>query len=106
MTTGLSDYLAPLPLVAVLRGITPSEIDAVGSALLLSGFLFDVANMPIVLRTFTYIVPARYYITVTRGIFLKGVGLESLWPQGISMVVFAIVGLSLAAAAFKKRIAA
>jgi ABC-2 type transport system permease protein len=75
-------------------------------ALLLSGFLFDIANMPIVLRAFTTIVPARYYITVTRGIFLKDVGLESLWPQGISMVIFAIVGLSLAAAAFKKRIAA
>ncbi|MGH7468274.1 MAG: ABC transporter permease [Longimicrobiales bacterium] len=74
-------------------------------ALLLSGFLFDIASMPIVLRTFTYIVPARYYIAVTRGVFLKGVGLDALWVQGISMVVFATVGLALAAAAFRKRIA-
>jgi ABC-2 type transport system permease protein len=74
-------------------------------ALLLSGFLFDIANMPIVLRAITYVIPARYFITVTRGIFLKGVGLEALWVQGISMVIFAVVGLALAAAAFKKRIA-
>ncbi len=74
-------------------------------ALLLSGFLFDIANMPVVLRAITYIVPARYYIAVTRGIFLKGVGLEALWVQGISMVIFAAVGLALAAVAFKKRIA-
>jgi ABC-2 type transport system permease protein len=73
-------------------------------ALLLSGFLFDVANMPVVLRAVTFIVPARYYIAVTRGIFLKGVGLEALWPQAISMLVFATVGLGLAAGAFRKRI--
>lgn len=75
-------------------------------ALLLSGFLFDIANMPVVLRAITYIVPAKYYIAVTRGIFLKGVGLEALWVQGLSMVVFATVGLALAAGAFQKRISA
>ena len=74
-------------------------------ALLLSGFLFDIASMPIVLRAITLIVPARYYIAVTRGVFLKGVGLEALWVQAISMIIFATVGLALAAGAFKKRIA-
>ncbi len=75
-------------------------------ALLLSGFLFDIASMPVVLRAITFIVPARYYIAVTRGVFLKGVGLEALWVQGLSMVIFATVGLGLASVAFKKRIAA
>jgi ABC-2 type transport system permease protein len=75
-------------------------------ALLLSGFLFDIASMPIVLRAITVVVPARYYIAVTRGVFLKGVGLEALWVQGVSMVLFATVGLGLAAVAFRKRIAA
>jgi drug efflux transport system permease protein len=75
-------------------------------ALLLSGFLFDIASMPFVLRAITVVVPARYYIAVTRGVFLKGVGLEALWVQGVSMVLFATVGLGLAAAAFRKRIAA
>lgn len=74
-------------------------------ALLLSGFLFDIASMPAVLRAITYIVPARYYITVTRGVFLKGVGPETLWIQGIFMAVFATVGLGLATRFFRKELA-
>lgn len=74
-------------------------------ALLLSGFLFDIAGMPRVLQALTYIIPARYYIAVTRGVFLKGVGVEALWIQGVFMVAFAAVGLGLATAAFRKRIA-
>lgn len=74
-------------------------------ALLLSGFLFDIGAMPAPLQAFTYIVPARYYIGVTRGVFLKGVGMEALWVQAISMVIFATVGIGLAAMNFRKRIA-
>lgn len=74
-------------------------------ALLLSGFIFDIASMPRALQIFTYIIPARYFVSVTRGIFLKGVGLEALWVQGLSMIVFAAAGVGLAALAFRKRIA-
>jgi len=74
-------------------------------ALLLSGFLFDIASMPVVLRAVSFIVPAKYYIAVTRGVFLKGVGIEALWVQAFSMVVFATVGIALAVGAFNKRIA-
>jgi ABC-2 type transport system permease protein len=74
-------------------------------ALLLSGFLFDIASMPAVLRAVTYVVPARYYIDVTRGVFLKGVGVDALWVQALSMVIFATVGIALAATAFRKQIA-
>jgi ABC-2 type transport system permease protein len=73
-------------------------------ALLLSGFLFDIASMPGALRAITYIVPAKYYIAVTRGVFLKGVGLDALWVQGVSMVAFATLGIGLATVAFRKRI--
>jgi len=75
-------------------------------ALLLSGFIFDVGGMPVVLRAISRIVPARYYIAVTRGIFLKGVGVEVLWVQGLSMIIFAAVGIGAATAAFRKRISA
>jgi ABC-2 type transport system permease protein len=74
-------------------------------ALLLSGFLFDIGAMPVVLRAVTYIVPARYFVAVTRGILLKGVGIEVLWVQALFMVGFATLGLGLATLAFKKRIA-
>ncbi len=73
-------------------------------AILLSGFLFDIASMPRALRLFTYVIPARYYITVTRGIFLKGVGAGVLWAQALSMILFAAIGLGLATYAFRKEI--
>ena len=73
-------------------------------ALLLSGFLFDIAGMPLVLRGITYLIPARYFVVVTRGVLLKGVGLGALWPQAVAMLIFAIVGLTLATRVFKKEI--
>lgn len=75
-------------------------------ALLLSGFLFDIRSMPPLLKAVTYIVPAKYYIAVTRGILLKGVGLDVLWLKGVSMIIFAVVGLGLATLSFRKRIQA
>jgi ABC-2 type transport system permease protein len=75
-------------------------------ALLLSGFLFDIEAMPKILYGISHIVPARYYIAVTRGIFLKGVGVHVLWVQGLSMIIFATVGIGAATLAFRKRIAA
>ncbi len=74
-------------------------------AILLSGFLFDVASMPVVLQAVTFVVPAKYFIAVTRGVFLKGVGLDALCIQALSMLVFATIGLGLAVAAFRKQIA-
>ncbi|MDE0082338.1 MAG: ABC transporter permease [Gammaproteobacteria bacterium] len=73
-------------------------------ALLLSGFMFDIASMPRALQGVTFVVPARYFVTVTRGIFLKGVGPEVLWPQAILMAGFAALGLALATAVFRKEL--
>jgi ABC-2 type transport system permease protein len=73
-------------------------------ALLLSGFLFDIAGMPLVLQGITYLIPARYFVVVTRGVLLKGVGAGVLWPQAAFMLAFAIVGLALATKVFKKEI--
>lgn len=73
-------------------------------AVLLSGFLYDIASMPVALQGVTYLVPARYFVTVTRGIFLKGVGASVLWPQGLLMLGFAVLGLGLATVFFRKEI--
>jgi ABC-2 type transport system permease protein len=75
-------------------------------AVLLSGFMFDIASMPAVLRGLTFLVPARYYVTVTRGIFLKGVGAEVLWAQAAFMLAYAALGLALATRAFRKELQA
>ncbi|MFQ5746898.1 MAG: ABC transporter permease [Gemmatimonadota bacterium] len=74
-------------------------------ALLLSGFIFAIANMPTVLRIVSYIIPARYFVTVTRGIFLKGIGLETLWLPALGLTLFSVVGIGLATASFRKEIA-
>jgi ABC-2 type transport system permease protein len=71
-------------------------------AFLLSGFMFDVNVMPRVLQLISYLIPARYFLVVTRGVFLKGVGVEVLHVQGLLMIAFAVVGLFLATRAFKK----
>jgi ABC-2 type transport system permease protein len=73
-------------------------------ALLLSGFLYDIASMPRILQAITFLVPARYYIAVTRGILLKGVGLGVLWPQAVFMMAYAALGLGLAVRFFRKEL--
>jgi ABC-2 type transport system permease protein len=73
-------------------------------AILLSGFMFSISTMPVFLQVVTYAVPARYFVTVTKGIFLKGVGPSVLWAEGVAMIIFATVGLSLAIRAFKKEL--
>ena len=52
-------------------------------AFLLSGFLYAIENMPVPIQVITHIVPARYFITIVRGIFLKGIGLQLLWGQAL-----------------------
>ncbi len=74
-------------------------------AMLLSGFLFEIEAMPPVLQAVTYLVPARYYVVVARGIMLKGVGPSVLWVQSVFMIVFAVLGLALAARVFRKEVA-
>ena len=74
-------------------------------AFLLSGFMFTIEVMPRPLQAVTYLVPARYFLVVTRGIFLKGVGLEVLWREALLMVLFAATGLALAVRNFRKEIA-
>jgi ABC-2 type transport system permease protein len=74
-------------------------------AFLLSGFMYSISVMPTALQGVTYLVPARYFLVVTRGIFLKGVGVEVLAAQGLLMIAFAAVGLTAATLVFRKEIA-
>ncbi len=74
-------------------------------SVLLSGLMFDLTSMPLPLRVISTVVPARYFVVVLRGIFLKGVGLSVLWPQAAAMVAYAVIGIGLAVNAFKKEIA-
>jgi ABC-2 type transport system permease protein len=72
--------------------------------MLLSGFIFPIASMPEPMQYLTYVIPLRYFLVIIRGIFLKGVGLEVLWPQALAMLTFGVVVLSLSALRFQKRL--
>jgi ABC-2 type transport system permease protein len=74
-------------------------------AFLLSGFMYAIDVMPRALQLITYLVPARYFLVVTRGIFLKGVGVSVLHVEGLLMIAFAVIGLGAAIAAFRKELA-
>jgi ABC-2 type transport system permease protein len=73
-------------------------------AFLLSGFMFAIDVMPPPLQAISLLVPARYFLVVTRGIFLKGVGADVLWVQAALMVGFAAIGVGLAVRAFRKEL--
>lgn len=73
-------------------------------AFLLSGFIFSIANMPRVFQLVTYIVPARYYVTILKGIFMKGVGLSILVGDALLLGVYGIVVFVAANKRFQKRI--
>ncbi len=71
-------------------------------AITLSGFGFPISSMPAALQWLTYLDPLRYYLVVLRGTFLKGIGMDRLWPQFAGMAAFAVVTLAVAAARFRK----
>jgi ABC-2 type transport system permease protein len=70
----------------------------------LSGFIFPIENMPETVQWLTFAVPLRYFLVIVRGIFLKGVGFDVLWPQFAALGAWGVVVLSLAAARSRKRV--
>ena len=72
--------------------------------MLLSGFIFPIASMPEPMQYITYLIPLRYFLVIIRGIFLKGVGIEVLWPQALALLGFGVVLLFLSALRFQKRL--
>jgi ABC-2 type transport system permease protein len=71
--------------------------------LMLSGFIFPIASMPVVLRGITYVVPARYFLVALRGIVLKGVDLTTIWIDLVAMAIYATVVLMLASVRLRRQ---
>jgi ABC-2 type transport system permease protein len=71
-------------------------------AMLLSGFAFPIANMPEPVQWLTLFDPLRYFLVIVRAIFLKGVGMDILWPQMLALAVMGVLMLSLASKRFHK----
>ena len=69
---------------------------------LLSGFAYPIANMPQVIQWFTFVNPLRYFMVVVRSLFLKGVGVEVLWPQLVPLIIMGILVITFSALRFRK----
>lgn len=72
---------------------------------LLSGMIFPIASMPAWLRPVTYIVPARWFIIIARGVMLEGVGLVNLWVETGVLLLMTVVLLVAAVRSFDARLA-
>lgn len=73
-------------------------------AFMLSGFTFPIRNMPEAIQWLTYINPMRYFMEIVRGVFLKGSGVDILWPHLLALAVFGTAILLLSANRFRKRL--
>ena len=68
-----------------------SMISSFLPAFLLSGFIYAIETMPPVIRAISYVTPSRYFVTVLKGVFLKGVGIRVLWTEVAFLMVYAVI---------------
>lgn len=80
----LISAIARQQLMAYQMGLFSSFLPA----FLLSGFVYSIENMPPVIQVITHIFPARYFVSILKGIFLKGVGFEVLWAEVLFLVAY------------------
>ncbi len=112
MVTSTFFLIGALGLGMFISAITRSQLLAAQVAMivtflpafLLSGFMYSIEVMPRGLQAVTLLIPARHFVGVTRGIFLKGVGAGVLYPPALLMVAFAVLGLFLSIRVFRKEI--
>lgn len=81
-----------------------ATISSVLPAMLLSGFIFPIENLPPPLKVISAVIPARYFVATLRGVLLRGNGLDVLWPQLLALATFALLVLALATRRFQRRL--
>jgi len=79
--------------IAIVAGFLPT--------LILSGFVFAIENMPLPIQLITYLVPGRYFISILRGIYLKGIGMEILWVDALFLAIYTLIMVTRAHKKFK-----
>jgi ABC-2 type transport system permease protein len=97
----LISSIAKNQLMAFQMGIISSFLPS----FLLSGFIYAIDNMPAVIQAVTYIIAPRYFVTILKGIFLKGVGVEALWPQVLFLLAYAVVVFTFATRKLRGKLA-
>jgi ABC-2 type transport system permease protein len=74
-------------------------------ALILSGFMYAISNMPKFLQIISQVIPAKYFVSIMRGVFLRGVGLDVLWIPLLGLSVYGAAVIALSVRTFKKELA-
>lgn len=72
---------------------------------ILSGFVFPIRNMPLIIQIITYLIPARYFLVALRAIILKGAGLSAFWDQVLFLIIYATIMLGISSLRMKKVLA-
>jgi ABC-2 type transport system permease protein len=72
--------------------------------IILSGFIFPIENMPVVLQWVSHIIPARWFISIIRGIMLKGVGISFLWKETLILIGMTLFFVAMSVKKFKVRL--
>jgi len=88
-------------LVAYQLGMLSSFLPA----FILSGFIFAIENMPAVIQVFTYVFPTRYFVSILKGIFLRGVGMHVLWFEVALLSVYATAVFLIAVRKLRQKVA-
>ncbi len=96
LVSTIADNMQTAMLTAVFLSLLP--------AVLLSGFVFPIENMPVAIRVLTYFFPGRYFVTAIRGIYLKRIGIEVLWPEALLLMLFAVGIVTLSASRFRDKL--
>jgi ABC-2 type transport system permease protein len=92
---------APTQLQAYQMGLLSSFLPA----FLLSGFVYAIETMPAIIRVITHVVPASYFVTILKGVFLKGVGISVLWPDMCFLALYATIVFLLAVRKLNQKMA-
>jgi ABC-2 type transport system permease protein len=96
----LISVVSPTQQTAMTAGMLASQLPTV----LLSGFIFPIRAMPETVQWLTLLIPARHFLVIVRGIFLKASPLAHLWPQALALAAIAALTLALAAHKFRKKL--
>ena len=73
-------------------------------SILLSGFMFPFAGMPVVVQWLAEVLPLTHFLRLIRGVMLRGADLLSLWPDVLALLAFTVAMMALAIGRFRKRL--
>jgi ABC-2 type transport system permease protein len=105
-------FLAALSISLVISAFVRSQQAAIAGSLLvflfpgffMSGLFYPIASMPAEMKMEAYLMPTTHYLTITRGLFLKGLGISALWPYSLALLAMGVVMTSVATVTFKKKL--